>query len=220
MAAADAKQLMEVMQTLIRQSISAQSSSNEEVLGQVVLVKNDLEELVWRQNIKIEELAGRLGDADLRLANLQTMTDRGGNFVERVDLIEDSVAEGALRSGDRIAGLSSRIRVLELASSAVMNKSAAPTEGDIVYVDGLKSDLYNRRFGSICGFDSTSGRFLVSFWHDLEPNKFLLQNLQVGMKCPRCESCLGGRTYCGACNFGSLDGGLSLLPRPEPNCIR
>ena len=155
----------------------------------------------------------------MRLANLRTMPGRGDNFVKRVDHMEDSFAKRALRSGDRIAGLSSRIRVLELASSAVMNKSAAPTEGDIVYVDGLKSGLYNWRFGSMCGCDSASGRFLVSFWHDLEPNKFLLQNLQVGMKCPRCESCLGGRTYCGACNFGSLDGGLSLLPRPESDCL-
>ena len=92
-----------------------------------------------------------------------------------------------------------------------------PHVGEQVYIDGVRSEIYNRRFGRCEGLEPSSGRVVVSLWHDLPGIKLMPHNLIINANCPRCSACLEGRTICCECEYGAVDGGLLPLPRPSEN---
>ena len=133
---------------------------------------------------------------------------------------------------EAVGPIASRIRCLELASQGLAGPAShvakegsrlqlsasadcLPQHGEQVYIDGLKNDTYNRRFGSCVGYDPDSGRVLVSLWHDLPTKKFRPEHLTINAPCPRCGACLEGRTICCECHYGEHDGGIECLPRPS-----
>ena len=194
---------------------------------EMVCRADDAERVVAKLSSSVEVLVCRADDAKQEIALLRDARGAGPApscappFVQslerRLDRLGDSFWQRMLQVGERISPIVSRIHALELASVDHPPAIAVPEHGQIVYIDGLKTDHFNRRFGTCAGFDSASGRVLVDFWHDLPTKKFLLQNITISSQCPRCNACMEGRTICGECEYGGLDGGLSRLPREASN---
>ena len=186
-----------------------------------------MQALIARQADVIEKLGSRLTSAEARLESMHAT---------------NAALDIRMVITEKFGPIESRIRALE-AVSPVRTACPAPAEddphirvqasaellpriGEQVYVDGLKNDSFNRRFGTCDGFEPSSGRVIVSFWHDLPAKRILPQFLIINADCPRCGSCLGGRTFCGQCRYGDHDGGLLLFPRPsvpgppQPTCMQ
>ena len=103
--------------------------------------------------------------------------------------------------------------LLDPAATMTVKQVVAPFNGAAVLVHGLQNALYNQRYGTCVGFDDTSERYKISFWHDLPTILIRGINLTVNAPCVRCGACLGGRTSCSGCKYGEIDGRTDSLPR-------
>ena len=151
------------------------------------------------------------------ITRFDDMCDMWKSGFAALESSSERVQQSIAQLAESVCCLSSRLDACEKETqkpgdSAVLVQ-LPPFIGAAVLVQGLKSDIYNGRFGTCIGHDASAGRWAIQFWHDTPAVNIREEHLRVNAPCPRCESCMGGRTICPQCEYGDVDGRVDSLPR-------